>query len=303
MALSLHQISRWYKMLTGKSVWHVNQDIGKYFSKDSIAGYYNNMMEKVTKMPDLLDNNELPQLNLANDKFVYFPVAIFQYGLGAYDLYLQTKDQRYVRKFIQCANWAIEHQDVEGRWNNFFYVYPDTPYGAMAQGEAVSLLVRAYLYSKDEKYLISAQKGIDYMLKPSDKGGVTMYNEGDVVFLEYTHLPIVLNGWIFAWWGLYDYVLVTQDHGIYSSMMKQSLNTLLKYMPKFKNWCWSIYSVDKKIASPFYHNLHIAQMQAMYQITGIDMFERYSERWLRQQANPLYKGLAFIGKAVQKLLE
>ncbi len=100
MALSMYQIKRWYLMLTGKSVWHVNQDIGKCFAKDEIRGYYNNMMEKVTKMPELLDNTELPKLNLENGKFTYFPVAIFQYGLGCYDLFLLTKEKRYERKFL-----------------------------------------------------------------------------------------------------------------------------------------------------------------------------------------------------------
>ena len=86
MAVSIHQIGRWYLMLTGKSVWHVNQDIGKCFAKDEIRGYYNNMTEKVTRMPDLLDSDEMPKLNLAEVKFTYFPVAIFQYGFGCYDV-------------------------------------------------------------------------------------------------------------------------------------------------------------------------------------------------------------------------
>ena len=106
-------------MLSGKSVWHVNQDIGKCFLKDEIKGYYNNMTEKVTKVPELLNSDELPKLNLKGGKFTFFPVAIFQYGLGAYDLYLQTHDERYVRKFMQCVDWAIEHEDEKGRWNNF----------------------------------------------------------------------------------------------------------------------------------------------------------------------------------------
>jgi len=61
-------------MLTGKSIWHVNQDIGKCFSTDSIKGYYNNMTEKVTKMPELLDNDGLPLLNTSNGE-VEMPVA------------------------------------------------------------------------------------------------------------------------------------------------------------------------------------------------------------------------------------
>ena len=81
----MHQIKRWYLMLTGKSVWHVNQDIGKCFAKDDIRGYYNNMTEKVTKMSDLLYSDEMPKLNLAEGKFTYFSIVIFHCVLSPYD--------------------------------------------------------------------------------------------------------------------------------------------------------------------------------------------------------------------------
>ena len=119
MAVTLFQIRHWYLMLTGRSLWHVNQDIGKCFSKDIIRGYYNNMTEKVSRMPSLLYTCELPKVEVEGGQFTYFPVAIFQYGLGAYDLYLQTLDLRYEKKFMQCVDWALEHQDSKGRWNNF----------------------------------------------------------------------------------------------------------------------------------------------------------------------------------------
>ena len=60
-------------MLTGKSVWHVNQEIGKCIAKGEVSGYYNNMTEKVMKIPELLDGDELPKLNLEGGKFTYFP--------------------------------------------------------------------------------------------------------------------------------------------------------------------------------------------------------------------------------------
>lgn len=290
-------------MLTGKSVWHVNQDLGKHFTKNEVVGYYNNMKEKVTKMPELLSSNDLPKLNIENGNFVHFPVAIFQYGLGAWDLYIETKDEIYVRKFMQCANWAIEHQDEQGRWNNFFYIFPDTPYGAMAQGEATSLLIRAYKYTNDDIYLNAAKRAIDYMLQPMTKGGVTEYNADDVIFREYTNQPTVMNGWIFAWWGLYDYIQVDENIEYYKEILDKSLNSLIKYLPRFKCSYWSIYSLDGKMASPFYHNLHIAQMQAMYELTGKNIFKEYAEDWTKQQKNPINKCVAFTKKAWQKIIE
>ena len=298
----MYQIKRWYKMLSGKSVWHVNQDIGKHFSKDDILGYYNNMKEKVTMMPELLDNDNLPSLELENGQSVYFPVTIFQYGLGAYDLYIETKDNKYKRKFLQCANWALDNQDNYGRWNNFFYIFPDTPYSAMAQGEAVSLLIRAYKESGVDKYFIAAQKGIKFMISPMEEGGVSEYMGNNIIFREYTNQQTVLNGWIFAWFGLYDYVLCTSDKE-YKKILENSLNAIINYLPRFRCSYWSIYSLDGKIASPFYHNLHIALMQALYQLTDEKIFESYAEKWRMQQNNPFYKGLAFTKKAIQKILE
>ena len=303
MALNKKNIIRWYKMLIGKSVWHVNQDIGKCFSVDSIKGYYNDMTEKVTKLPFLLESEGLPLLETADGKKVEMPVAIFQYGLGAYDLYLQTSEDVYKKKFLQCVDWAINHIDEQGRWNNFFYVYPDHPYGAMAQGEGISLLIRAYEYTHNYKYIEIAEKAIDYMLLPIDKGGTTIYKNGEVIFVEYTHRPIVMNGWIFAWWGVYDYVAATRDEGKYKEALDDSCATLLNYLTQFKRWHWSKYDVSGRIASPFYHNLHIAQMQAMYELTGENIFKQYATLWAKQQKNPLCKSLAFIKKTIEKIVE
>lgn len=57
------------------------------------------------------------------------------------------------------------------------------------------------------------------MLKPINHGGTSIYEGDDLLFAEYTHLPVVLNGWIFAWWGLYDYVVVTGDKGYYKDKL------------------------------------------------------------------------------------
>ena len=37
MGISLYKIKKWYKMLTGQSVSHVNQGVGTCFSKEEVA--------------------------------------------------------------------------------------------------------------------------------------------------------------------------------------------------------------------------------------------------------------------------
>lgn len=290
-------------MLSGKSIDHVNQNIGKHFSRDSISGYYNDLTEKVTKSPIPLDSEELPKVVTENGEKVYFPVAIFQYGLGCYDLYIETKKKNYLRRFMLCADWALEHIDEKGRWNNFFFYKPETPYGAMAQGEGVSLLLRAYKETEDSKYLDIAHKAIDFMITPLEEGGTTKFENGEAYLMEYTFKGMVLNGAIFAWWGLYDYVMTTKDNGSYKSIMDKTLQSLIRSLPEFKCKNWSMYSLDGLIASPFYHNLHIAQMQAMFEITGEDIFDVYAKRWRKQQKNIFCQSLAFVIKAKQKIAE
>lgn len=303
MALSIRNIKRWYNMLTGKSVWHVNQNIGTCFSVAEIKGYYNNLTAKVTMQPELLDSHSLPLLEIGKGRYVESGVAIFQYGLGAYDLFLLTNEERYHKKFLQCVEWAVRKQEQSGAWDNFSYFYPNHPYGAMAQGEGASLLIRAYVDTGNIEYLRRAQKAIDFMLADKENGGTTAYSSNDVIFLEYPHRKAVFNGWIFAWWGLYDYVFATKDKEWYKECLEKSLHTIEIFLPSFANSYWSVYDLENRIASPFYHNLHIAQMQAMYELTGHEIFNQYAKRWAKQQKNPFCKSLAFVKKAFQKIVE
>ena len=304
MALNIYNIRKWYRMLSGKSIMHVNQDLGKFFDVDNIKGYYNNLTEKVSLLPHLLETKELPKYEVPTGEKVTFPVDVFQYGLGAFDLFLMTNDQRYYDKFMQCVFWTIENQEDTGAWNTFFFKYPNAPYGGMAQGEAASLLVRAYIVTNDEEYLNAAKRAIDFMLRSRKEGGCTDYlEEGKVIFCEYTHLPVVLNGWIFAWFGLFDYVKVSNDNSFYKGILNKSKDTLIDMLPKFSTKYWSLYDIRGNFASPFYHRLHIAQLEAMYAITSDKSFLDYSRKWDGYLHNTFYKCWAFVRKAWQKIFE
>lgn len=293
-------------MMAGKSVMHVNQDLGKAFNKEDIMGYYNNLMEKVTSLPLLLHTDNLPLYRTPSGEDVTFPVDIFQYGLGAYDLFLTTGEQEYRRKFLQCCQWAIDHQEANGAWNTFFFKYPDAPYGGMSQGEAASLLVRGFKETGNEDYLSAAKRAIDFLLLDKAHGGCTEYlGDNKVVLCEYTHLPLVLNGWIFAWFGLFDFVkaMGKDCDNKYVEKLNESLLTMESMLPSFSCGYWSLYDTNGKMASPFYHRLHIAQMEAMYALTSHDIFDLYARRWTANLNNPVFKSIAFVKKAWQKIIE
>lgn len=302
MGVNSYKIKKWIAMITGNSILHVNQDLGKAFDPLSVKGYFNNLTEKVTRLPELLATSELPMTYIDTGEKIVFPVTIFQYGLGAYDLYLLTHDEKYLTKFFQCVEWAVYTQKNNGSWENFKQVYPDHPYGAMCQGEAASLLVRAYVQTKKQDYLDHARDALYFMIRPVTKGGTLLEDNDNLILLEFTHKPAVLNGWVFALFGLYDYLLIKEDKEL-KQKYENTLNTLAIVLPKFNCRFWSMYDLDGHIASPFYHKLHIAQMEALYLISQDNIFNNLRDKWISDQRNPLKRILAFCIKSIQKILE
>ncbi len=301
MSLSIYNIKKWIKMFCGKSILHVDQGVGKVYSLTEIKGYYNDLTNKVLKDREK-DELKIPTFEAPNGETVLFPITIFQYGLGAYDLYLLEKKELYFEKFKQCAEWALNNQQANGAWNAFFFIYPDAPYSSMAQGEGASLLLRAFKEFNSEEYLLAAKQAIDYMIKPIDQGGTALYVDDEIYFLEYTNKPVVLNGWIFSLFGLYDYFKVTDDDNV-REIFNISTRTLVKKIADFDNGFWSMYDIDCKITSSFYHKLHIAQLFALNEMTGNRVFVDYHTKWLKYMERPTNRIRVILIKALQKVRE
>ncbi len=300
MALSIYVIKKWVKILSGNSVFTVNQDEGKFYSKKEVKGYYNNLTEKITRFG--LPGNEIPKSHVAVNMTIEFSIGVFQYGLAAYDLYLQTREEQYLEKMKACADWAVKHQDSEGRWATFPYKKPNQLYSSMAQGEALSLLTRAFLQWEDVQYAESAHKAKAFMMKSIEEGGTTEYVDGNIYFYEYLHENQVLNGWIFSAWGIFDYAKCFHDEKAFKEW-DNTVNAMAKKLPMYDKGYWSSYTDASKLANPFYHKLHIAQLNVMYDLTNKEEFKTYAIKFQKYQNNTFYRIIAFIVKAWQKTID
>jgi hypothetical protein len=288
-------------MILGKSHKHVKQDVGKYYSKSNLEGYYNDLTLKVLKNNKKVE--DLPLLEHVDGSKIEFSIQIFQYGLALYDLYISTSLDKYLITMYKCLEWAISNQNTDGSWNTFSHVYPNNPYSSMAQGEGVSLLLRGYKVTKNKLYLELATKAINFMIKSVKNGGTTEYMDIDIYLKEFTHRPTVLNGWIFSIFGLFDYYKVTKDQEIYNIMIK-SVNTLKNRLCNFDKEGWSFYNIDGSIlSSPFYHNLHISLLYVLSDIFEIDEFKNMAMRWKKSYKNVPKRLLYFAKKAKQKIME
>lgn len=300
MGLNRYNVKKWCRMLWGNSLLHVHQGVGRCYSRSSVRGYYNDLTEKVSDK-ELLDEEGIPLFEYP-EGVGYFSIQIFQYGLGANDLYLLYGDEGMREKSLRCARWAVRHQNADGSWSTFDVRYPEHPFSAMAQGEGVSLLLRAYEWCKDERMLEAAGRAYNFMKVSTDKGGTMAYDGGEVLCYEYTHLPLVLNGWVFALWGIYDYALYTKDAAAYD-LFERSTGALLNRLGGYDNGYWSMYDLGGKIASPFYHDLHIAQLEVMYEMTHKEEFRCYAKKWGKYKRKWYNRYKSFVVKAFQKIIE
>ena len=224
----------------------------------------------------------------------YNPIAIAQYGLGNYNLFCRSHDSVRRAKFFRVADWLVQHVEENAHglavWNHHFdWEYRDTLrapwYSALAQGQGISLLVRAHKESGDVRYLETAQRAFVAFLRPVAEGGVTFTDEGgDLWFEEYIVSPPthILNGFIWASWGVYDYYLETQDPNA-QQLFARAVQTLLHNLDRYDLGFWSLYEQSgtrlPMVASNFYHKLHIVQLRVMHRLTGEEKFARVADRW------------------------
>lgn len=303
MSISIYNIKKWIRMLSGNSIEHVVQGEGKCYKIGEIAGYYNDLTAKVSNAQKV-DNNGIPLFLTPKGNSIHFPIMIFQYGLGAYDKYLlsEKKDLQMRKIFFSCVEWALENQGKQGEWKNFIEEFPENPCSSMAQGEGASLLLRAYIETKDCEYKESAFKALNFMVTSIEDGGTAEYKDDKLYLHEFTHLPVVLNGWIFSLFGLYDYLLIENNDEL-KNKYERSLSTLEKELDIFDNGYWSMYNSAGMITSPFYHELHISLLRVLYKLTNIEKLNEYALIWESYRRSKIKRCRSFCVKVWQKIKE
>ncbi len=250
------------------------------------------------------DQAGIPQLDYhGRIGLQYNPIAIAQYGLGNYNQWRRTNDGERRRKFFLIADWLSSHLEQNSHglavWNHHFdweYREPlKAPwYSALAQGQGISMLVRAHKESGEIKYLNAAHAAMACFYKPVSEGGVCFIDDrGDLWFEEYIVSPPthILNGFIWASWGVFDYFLATGDSSA-RDLFSRAVQTLLHNLNRYDLGFWSLYEQSgtrlPMVASSFYHRLHIVQLRVMHRLTGEQEFAAVADLWegyIRSRAN------------------
>ena len=301
-----HRFKYWYKMFSGTSYYHQPLGMGRRFVPGQLDGYFSDMTGKADWQGGI-DNDGISYIVLSNGKTVYFPVMLCQKALGHWDRWLIHGHSEDRDGFLKIAGWLKNNQDAMGGWDTWGVMGrpPQYRYSAMTQGQALSVITRAYKLMNDIAFERACKNTITLMRKPIQNGGVCIY-DGQDVFLEECpgdKRDTVLNGWIFSLFGVYDYLLLFKDEQIQAFYM-QTCASLTKYLHEYDAGYWSYYdNGTRHLASPFYHNLHISQLEALKKIIDHPCIGSMQDRWIRYRNNSIYKLLAIMVKGMQKLKE
>ena len=293
--------------------WHEIPDVNENLVTDRLGEYYMPFTSKAD-YKGYYDDQGIPMLDYRGAiGLQYNPIAIAQYGLGNYNLFCRTRDETRKKRFINVANWLVSNLEetrygTKVWYHHFDWEYRDTLkapwYSALAQGQGISLLLRAHKEVDDDIYIYSAKEAFETFKKNIREGGVTYIDDDNHIwFEEYIVYPPthILNGFIWASWGVYDYYLYTKEQEAIE-LFNQAISTLCDRLNDYDVGFWSLYEQSgtrmKMLASPFYHSLHIAQLKILYRLTDIKLFDHYSNKWTSYYNDPFKRNLAIFYKTI-----
>jgi hypothetical protein len=231
-------------------------------------------------------------------KFVYNPINITQYGLQEYSCFIIDKDEKHIPNFLRIADWVVKNQDKKtGKW---LYNFPYDVGGmgvtlesgwasAMEQGQAMSLLVRAYYYTGNPEYLKSAELGLKPLYVDVSQGGLMKKYNGYWYYEEYPTTPpsYTLNGFMFTLIGLYDLKCANPDSGA-AYLYDEGMKTLVYMLPlyDYPDKKISYYHLGfitnphrEPVTSYFYHCVHVIELNALNSVKNDAQLEKYYKLW------------------------
>lgn len=264
------------------------EELGVYYidMRPALIHYTNNIYD------GRFDDNGVPMINTKSG-LVYSPINIAQYGFMIHADYYENRENEQLEILMSCLN-VLEITKTEREnycvwyhnWTNEKYDLSVPWASAMAQGEVISFYLRMYQLIKDKKLLETAIKAYNFLKIDVSQGGVRRFDEdGNLWFEEYPtkEALLVLNGFIYTIFGLYDLFRVTKLSEI-KDTIDCCISTLKNTLNKFDAGFWSFYDMQKKELVRYYYqkNVHVPQMEILYILTRNKLFLKYKNKWESQ---------------------
>ncbi|HWW71689.1 MAG TPA: D-glucuronyl C5-epimerase family protein [Duganella sp.] len=245
------------------------------------------------------DSDGIPRYRYPDGVF-YNITFICHFALYRHSRYLKFGRPDDLALFLHVSNWILAHgQETNGAFlfpYAFSYTYSyhrlSPPWiSALGQGRILSVFARAYGLTADERYLSAALRAMrPFELAVRDGGVQARFPDGGIGFEEYPGREpnLVLNGFITALVGLYDLGETGQAPRA-AELFAQAVRSLENNLHLYDLDYWSAYDLTGLVANASYHQYHIMQLWALYEMTGRETFKRYTSKWQAYRKGPRFR--------------
>lgn len=266
----------------------------RYFSNTLIGNYPLSFKDRILQGHyPAFDEEGIPVFPfLKGGKLVHFYTGMCSYSFGNWELYLLTGEKKYAEMVLTVANFIVRTAVPIPGDAAVLYDFDDDSETtgitcAMNNGEAISVLCRAFAYTGNQSFIDLSKKlakALEYPYGPNGLQG-NLPDGGEVWFMEGG--KYILNGHIYTLFGLFDLYHLSKEPWI-KSLLDQGISSVKTALPRFNAGYWSYYWLDQPlyVASIMYHNLHICQLMALAQLTGQTVFNEYANLFRNQARYP-----------------
>jgi len=253
-----------------------------------------------------LDASGIPVLRARTVGEARNPAYVAWYGLVMLERWLRGLDDTGNVAFARQVDWLVEHavhrDDGAAVWPYMF----DWREGrcqlrapwicGMAQGLAISALVRAYRMTGREPLLDLCRAAAHVFEKTVDDGGVRTLEQGHAIYEEYPGYPLarVLDGFLFILLGLRDLAVETGDariHDLFSDGVA-GLQQSLDFWDYRGRWSW--YGSHGYLCPPQYNTLNAALLRALSDVTDEPALRERADRWHPRHRGPMTRLEIFL---------
>jgi hypothetical protein len=280
--------------------WHILYPVlSKEKREEDKYLYFLDLSRKALDYDGELKENGVYQFLGYDGDYCAHPLEIAQYGLASWLAWRKSGDEQWIEHALNQCSWLVDNQEESGAWyirhkNPLDHDLPLPWVSGMANGLAISALVRAYWFTKEEQYLTAAKKAYDFLELNVKDGGVKRYLDDETYVYEESVKPQlegILNGHLFSMFGIYDLSLEIE---VCKVSFWDNIKNLKKILPKFDMGYWSYYCMSGEIASGFYHRLVVFQLQSLAEYDSY--FLEFSVKMQGYVDNKFYALRALIAK-------
>ena len=248
------------------------------------------------------DAQGIPLRRFEDLELQYVPTRVAAYGLARFNRYLERGMEADRQALLQVAEWFMHPQDA--LWRYFFdRGRLKAPWiSAMAQGQGISLLVRAWRTTGELRYLDQARRATAPFHAPIAEGGLrSAIKERCPFWEEYPEEPPVhvLNGFLFALIGVLELAPYADDA---STLARPMGDALERCVDLWDLGYWSSYDLAHRVhgrtnpATVAYHQLHVAQLRYLALRLGSERLQATAARWGGYARDPRARLRALLEK-------